>query len=114
MYLKVFDPEKNKYCLIEFNAFVGDLPQECAVCEIVTDFAREKLLEEKQKLIKGESIGFKCRKMLDKYAKKNENNIVTKKATKELNTVKNEIKKAISLINEGNEIEAVKVLVQSL
>jgi hypothetical protein len=110
MYLRTFDPDNKKYCLIEFNVYVGDLPKKCGICEVVTEFAREKLIKEKENLVYKKTINFECEKSFKEQIP-NKENIKLKKEIKEL---KEKVKKAVSLINNGNEIEATEVLVKTI
>lgn len=50
MYVKLYDLEKAKYCLIEFNTFVGELPKGVVIGEVVENYASERLLEDKKQL----------------------------------------------------------------
>ena len=51
MYMKLYDLDKAKYCLIEFNTFVGELPKGVVIGEVVDEYASEKLIEDKKELL---------------------------------------------------------------
>jgi len=58
MYLRIYDPKNKTYSVVEFKAYVGELPEEFGICEVVDEYAGEKLLIDKQRVLEEKELDF--------------------------------------------------------
>jgi hypothetical protein len=58
MFLRIYDPKNRTYSIVEFQTYVGDLPEDFGICEVVDEYASEKLVEDKLKLQETSEIDF--------------------------------------------------------